>query len=76
MHHNTSDEVIACHLGTRVRKNHTSKRDALKSLNGMPFALIENSDIKYNKLLHNGIERANISKNFTSGRLLAIKCFY
>jgi len=66
MHHNTSDEVIACHLGTRVRKNHTSKRDAFKSLDGIPFALIENSDIKYDKLLHNGIERANISNNFTS----------
>jgi glutamyl-tRNA(Gln) amidotransferase subunit D len=66
MHHNTSDEVIACHLGTRVRKNHTSKRDAFKSLDDMPFALIENSDIKYNKLLHNGREGANNSKNFTS----------
>ena len=66
MHHNTSDEVIACHLGTRVRKNHTSKRDAFKSLDGMPFALIDDSDIKYNKLLHNGIERVGISKNFTS----------
>lgn len=76
MHHNTSDEVIACHLGTRVRKNHTSKRDAFKSLNGMPFALIENSDIKYNKLLHNGrIERANISKNFTSRTAFSDKVF-
>ncbi len=76
MHHNTSDEVIACHLGTRVRKNHTSKRDAFKSLNGMPFALIENADIKYNKLLHNGrIERANISKNFTSRTAFSDKVF-
>jgi glutamyl-tRNA(Gln) amidotransferase subunit D len=76
MHHNTSDEVIACHLGTRVRKNHTSKRDAFKSLNGMPFALIENSDIKYNKLLHNGrTERANISKNFTSRTAFSDKVF-
>ena len=75
MHHNTSDEVIACHLGTRVRKNHTSKRDAFKSLDGMPFVLIENSDIKYNKLLHNGIERANISKNFTSRTAFSDKVF-
>jgi glutamyl-tRNA(Gln) amidotransferase subunit D len=75
MHHNTSDEVIACHLGTRVRKNHTSKRDAFKSLNGMPFALIENSDIEYNKLLHNGIQRANISKNFTSRTAFSDKVF-
>jgi glutamyl-tRNA(Gln) amidotransferase subunit D len=59
-----------------VRKNHTSKRDAFKSLNGMPFALIENSDIKYNKLLHNGrTERANISKNFTSRTAFSDKVF-
>ena len=75
MHHNTSDEVIACHLGTRVRKNHTSKRDAFKSLDAMPFALIENSDITYNKLLHNGMERANISKNFTSKTAFSDKVF-
>ncbi|CAN5874855.1 Glu-tRNA(Gln) amidotransferase subunit GatD [soil metagenome] len=75
MHHNTSDELIACHLGTRVRKNHTSKRDAFRSLDGMPFALIENSDIKYNKLLDNGIERANISKNFTSKTAFSDKVF-
>src|SRR5678809_92578 len=28
MHYSISDEVIACHIGTRVRKNHTSRRDA------------------------------------------------
>ncbi len=76
MHHNTSDEVIACHLGTRVRKNHTSKRDAFRSLDGMPFALIENSDIKYTKLLDNGIERQIFQKILLQGRLLVIKCFY
>ena len=75
MHHNTSDEVIACHLGTQVRKNHTSKRDAFKSLNGMPFALIENSDVKYNKLLHDGVESANISKNFISRTAFSDKVF-
>ena len=25
MHHNENDETVACHLATRVRKNHTSK---------------------------------------------------
>lgn len=75
MHHNTSDEVIACHLGTRVRKNHTSKRDAFKSLDAMPFALIENSNIIYNKLLHNGMERVNNSKNFTSKTAFSDKVF-
>ena len=31
MHHNESDETISCHLGTRVRKNHTSKRSAFET---------------------------------------------
>ena len=28
MHASPSDDTIACHVGTRVRKNHTSRRDA------------------------------------------------
>jgi len=40
MHANLSDDLVACHLGTRVRKNHTSKRDAFESIDGMPIALI------------------------------------
>jgi len=40
MHATTSDDVIACHLGTRVRKNHTSRRDAFESIDGVPVALI------------------------------------
>ncbi|MFZ0511877.1 MAG: Glu-tRNA(Gln) amidotransferase subunit GatD [Candidatus Nitrosopolaris sp.] len=40
MHASPSDDVVACHLGTRVRKNHTSRRDAFESIDGMPIALI------------------------------------
>jgi glutamyl-tRNA(Gln) amidotransferase subunit D len=40
MHASPSDDIVACHLGTRVRKNHTSKRDAFESIDGMPIALI------------------------------------
>jgi len=29
MHHNDNDQTVACHTGTRVRKNHTSKRGAI-----------------------------------------------
>lgn len=58
MHYNTSDEVIACHIGTRVRKNHTSKRDAFKSLDSIPFAIIsQERGIQYNDILHKSIMR-------------------
>ena len=40
MHHNESDETISCHLGTRVRKNHTSKRSAFETVGNDPAFLI------------------------------------
>ena len=39
MHAGPSDDIIACHVGTRVRKNH-SRRDAFESIDMMPIALI------------------------------------
>jgi glutamyl-tRNA(Gln) amidotransferase subunit D len=38
MHADTSDERLAVHLGTRVRKNHTSARDAFESMGVEPVA--------------------------------------
>jgi len=38
MHANTSDDVLAVHLGTRVRKDHTSARDAFQSVGISPVA--------------------------------------
>ena len=40
MHHNESDDTISCHLGTRVRKNHTSKRSAFETVGSDPAFLI------------------------------------
>ena len=40
MHHNESDETISCHFGTRVRKNHTSKRSAFETIGNDPAFLI------------------------------------
>ena len=45
MHETTSDNSIAIHRGTKVRKLHTSRRDAFKSVNTMPIARIENQQI-------------------------------
>ncbi len=38
MHENKSDEKVVFHLGTRVRKNHTSARDAFQSIGISPVA--------------------------------------
>lgn len=48
MHKNQSDGEIACHLGTRVRKNHTSRRDAFETVGGEPAFVISNDTITEN----------------------------
>jgi len=49
MHAAASDTAIACHVGTRVRKNHTSRRDAFESIDTNPVALVENGKIETQK---------------------------
>lgn len=50
MHNNSSDEEIACNWATRVRKNHTSRRDAFKTVGGLPAYLVKGNNIEKNKL--------------------------
>jgi glutamyl-tRNA(Gln) amidotransferase subunit D len=46
MHAGTSDDAVAIHVGTRVRKNHTSRRDAFESIDATPVAIIKNNAIE------------------------------
>jgi len=46
MHGETSDTYTTIHRGTKVRKFHTSRRDAFKTVNEMPLGKIENGEIK------------------------------
>ena len=48
MHHDENDETIACHVGTRVRKNHTSKRGAFQTIGNDPAFLIADNQIQKN----------------------------
>ena len=41
MHDTSGDDSFAVHLGTRVRKMHTSRRDAFRSINATPVAHID-----------------------------------
>jgi glutamyl-tRNA(Gln) amidotransferase subunit D len=45
MHETVSDKSIVFHRGTKVRKCHTSRRDAFKSVNSMPLAKMEGEQI-------------------------------
>ncbi len=40
MHYTTNDGIIAVHRGTKVRKMHTSRRDAFVSINAEPIAFV------------------------------------
>ncbi len=55
MHDDLNDDLIAIHLGTRVRKSHTSRRDAFRSIGIKPIAYIKDQEIIYN---HNDITLA------------------
>jgi glutamyl-tRNA(Gln) amidotransferase subunit D len=76
MHAGTSDDAVACHVGTRVRKNHTSRRDAFESIDVTPIALVRNSTVEMQK---SGITLAKRSEgNFVArtkfdGRVALLK---
>jgi len=48
MHQDENDDSIACHLGTRVRKNHTSKRGAFETVGDIPALIISEKQIQKN----------------------------
>lgn len=57
MHADASDNFLACHLGTRVRKNHTSSRGAFESIDINPIALISGENIKIQQNIRLKIRR-------------------
>ena len=57
--------TIACHLGTRVRKNHTSKRGAFQTIGDKPAFIITENEISSNnkEILNNQFEpKINLEK--------------
>lgn len=52
MHNSSSDDEIACNWATRVRKNHTSRRDAFKTIGGPPAYIVKSRNIEKNKMFN------------------------
>jgi len=48
MHNSINDDEVACHWGTRVRKNHTSRRNAFQTISGSPAYIVKNDSIEKN----------------------------
>jgi glutamyl-tRNA(Gln) amidotransferase subunit D len=79
MHAGTSDDTIACHVGTRVRKNHTSRRDAFESIDMIPVALVRNNEIEMQKNQILLVKRSNanlvIAKTRFHDRVVLMKYY-
>lgn len=87
MHNNLDDKTIAVHLGTKVKKMHSSRRDAFHSINIMPVALINlelnsgvitNSNIIYSNEyeLLNNISEKEIKAQTKLGKEVALIKYY
>ena len=48
MHGEPSDSYCLAHRGTKVRKMHSSRRDAFASMNIQPIARVEGSEVRFN----------------------------
>lgn len=44
MHSSVNDDGAFAHLGTKVRKMHTSRRDAFQSINSLPYAYLNHRE--------------------------------
>ncbi len=66
MHNSTNDDTCAIMSGTKTRKMHTSRRDAFKSINDTPIALVDyrTKEIKWMK------DKNNFEKNKGEFKLL------
>lgn len=45
MHENADDDRVAIHRGVRVRKNHSTRRDAFQSVNAPPLGYVKDDEI-------------------------------
>lgn len=73
MHGSMSDDFCLAHRGTKVRKCHTSRRDAFVSVNQKPLALIKNGEVimieeNYRKASEKG--RVRVDSKFDSKVIL------
>ncbi len=49
MHASSSDDAIAIHRATRVRKMHTSRRDAFRSVNELPLGHVVDGTLRWDR---------------------------
>ncbi len=60
MHANLDDNVALVHRGVRVRKMHSSRRDAFRTIGDIPLALVRDGKINY---LREDFDKRGVYKN-------------
>ena len=64
MHSSIEDNIVSIHSGVRVRKNHTSKRDAFQSIGIEPIATVNQDKITISSELPKNNEKFEPKINF------------
>lgn len=76
MHSSPEDESCLIHRGTKVRKCHTSRRDAFQSINASPLGRVRDEEVEFfgeRKRRENG-ERVEVEDGFEE-RVALVKVF-
>jgi len=77
MHGSSSDDFCLAHRGTKVRKMHTSRRDAFRSINELPLAKIwPNGKIEIMNENHKKFEEKKVEADTAFEPKVAIVKFY
>ena len=64
MHSSIEDNEVSIHCGTRVRKNHTSRRDAFQSIGIEPIAIVNQGNVTINKNFESNKDKFEAKVNF------------
>ncbi len=64
MHSSIEDNEVSIHCGTRVRKNHTSRRDAFQSIGIEPIAIVNQGNVTINKNFNGNKDKFEAKVNF------------
>ena len=64
MHSSIEDNEVSIHCGTRVRKNHTSRRDAFQSIGIEPIAIVNQGNVTINKKFNDTKNKFEVKVNF------------
>ncbi len=79
MHGHTSDSYVLAHRGVKVRKMHSSRRDAFQSINDVPLARVDFPEKKFKLLNKRYLSRSEpqffIAKTKFSSKVALIKAY-